>query len=63
MKVRIETTLILNDEEVKAARMAFEELRDGDETFRDFIKSDVEYYAQSWQQRFLADYMGARRHD
>ena len=63
MKVRIETTLILNDEEIKAARKAFEEFREGDETFRQFIKSDVEYYAQSWQQRFLADYMGASRDD
>lgn len=63
MKVRIETTLILNDEEIKAARMAFEELRDGDETFRDFIKSSVEADAHYWQQRTWANYMGAWRHD
>ena len=63
MKVRIETTLILTDDEVKAARMAFEELRDGDETFRDFIKSSAESYAHYWQQNTWGNYMGAWRND
>jgi hypothetical protein len=58
MKVRIETTLILTDLEVKAARMAFEELRDGDETFRDFIKSSAEAYAHYWQQQCWSNYLG-----
>lgn len=63
MKVRIETTLILNDEEIKAARMAFEELRDGDETFREFIKSSAEAEAHYWQQNTWANYRGAWRND
>ena len=56
MKVRIETTLDLTELEVAAARLAYEELAEEGESFRDFIKSSAEADAHYWQQRTWAVY-------
>ena len=58
MKVRIETTLILTEEEVAAARLAYEDLGIEDETFREYIKSSAEAAAHYWQQNTWANYAG-----
>lgn len=58
MKVRIETTLILSEEEVAAALVAYQEFGEEDETFREYIKSSAEAAAHYWQQNTWANYAG-----
>lgn len=49
MKIKIETTLELKDRDLEAMRLFYEEMGDGEETFRDFVKT----FAAVWAHAFV----------
>ena len=57
MKVKIETTITLNADQVKAARMRFESFGEEGESFRDFIKSNAVAYAHGWVDEAMDEWM------